>query len=119
MFILFDLQYVDCKGNVVNSISYTRKNMIYILVYNKENYRKFGQTRQTKDGIDRQKARLQDSNGGISQSYYRDQLYKTTRRLAKEEFILFGLDQFKNYLFKNVYTFTEEEFQQNFINARE
>lgn len=103
----------------MNSISYTRKNMIYILVYNKENYRKFGQTRQTKDGIDRQKARLQDSNGGISQSYYRDQLYKTTRRLAKEEFILFGLDQFKNYLFKNVYTFTEEEFQQNFINARE
>lgn len=62
---------------------------------------------------------MQDSNGGISQSYYRDQLYKTTRRLAKEEFILFGLDQFKNYLFKNVYTFTEEEFQQNFINARE
>lgn len=119
LFILFDLQYVDCKGNVVNSISYIRKNMIYILVYNKENYRKFGQTRQTKDGIDRQKARLQDSNGGISQSYYRDQLYKTTRRLAKEEFILFGLDQFKNYLFKNVYTFTEEEFQQNFINARE
>lgn len=42
LFILFDLQYVDCKGNVVNSISYTRKNMIYILVYNKENYRKFG-----------------------------------------------------------------------------
>ena len=119
MFILFDLQYADSKGDVVNSISYTRKNMTYILVYNEENYRKFEPTSQTKKGIERQRERLQESNGGRTQSYYRDQLYKTTRRLAKEEFILFGLDQFKNYLFKNVCTFTEEEFQKNFIDVME
>lgn len=35
------------------------------------------------------------------------------------EFILFGLDQFGNYLFKNVYTFTEEEFQQKFVDVME
>ena len=57
--------------------------------------------------------------GGISRSYYRGQLYKTTRGLVKEEFILFGLDQFKNYLFKNVYTFTEEEFEKKFVNRKQ
>ena len=40
------------------------------------------------------------------------------RKLAQEEFILFGLDQFQNYLFKHVYTFTEKEFEQNFVNKR-
>lgn len=39
------------------------------------------------------------------------------RRLAKEEFVLFGLDQFKNYLFKNVCTYTEKEFEQKFVSS--
>ena len=91
----------------------------YILVYNEENYVKFGNTRQTGIGLERQKERLENAGGRISQSYYRDQLYKATRKLAKEEFILFGLDQFKGYLFKNVYTFTEEEFEKKFVEVRE
>jgi len=41
------------------------------------------------------------------------------RGLAKEEFILFGLDQFKNYLFRNVYTYTEKEFEQKFVKKQE
>ena len=41
------------------------------------------------------------------------------RGLAKEEFILFGLDQFKNYLFRNVYTYTEKEFEQEFVKKQE
>ena len=107
LFILFDLEYADKKGNLINSISYTRKTMTYILVYNEENYLKFGPTRQTKEGEKRQRETYR--------SYYRDMLYKGIRRLAKEEFVLFGLDQFKNYLFKNVYTYTEKEFEKNFI----
>lgn len=107
LFILFDLGYKDKKGDLVNSISYTRSTMTYILVYNEENYAKFGATRQTGEGIERQKK--------VSISHYRNKLYKAVRKLANEEFILFGLDQFKNYLFKNVYTYTEKEFEKKFV----
>lgn len=106
LFILFDLQYIDKHGNPVNSISYTRNNMNYILVYNEDNYREAGQTVQTKAGLKRQKE--------VSESCHRTNLYKMVRKLAKEEFILFGLDQFRNYFFKNVYTYTQKEFEQNF-----
>ncbi len=105
LFILFDLEYVDQYGNPVNSISYTRRNMNYILVYNEENYIQAGQTAQTKDGIKRQQA--------VSESGHRTALYKTVRKLAKEDFVLFGLDQFRNYLFRNVFTYTQKEFEQN------
>lgn len=111
LFILFDLEYIDKNGRVVNSITYTRNNMTYILVYNEEHYAQTRQTRQTEIGIERQKEK--------SKSQHRDALYKAVRELAKEEFILFGLDQFKNYLFKNVYTYTEKEFVQKFVNCQE
>lgn len=109
LFILFDLGYSDKRGNLVNSISYTRNFMTYILVYNEENYLKSGPTRQTQEGKKRQRE--------ISESQYRNELYKAMRRLAKEEFVLFGLDQFKNYLFKNVCTYTEKEFEQKFVSS--
>ena len=108
---MFDLKYRDKKGKMVDSISYTRDLMTYILVYNEENYLKFGTTRQGIEGEKRQR--------GVSRSYYRDELYKKMRGLAKEEFILFGLDQFKNYLFRNVYTYTEKEFEQKFVKKQE
>lgn len=111
LFLLFDLKYRDKKGKMVDSISYTRDLMTYILVYNEENYLKFGPTRQGIEGEKRQR--------GVSRSYYRDELYKKMRGLAKEEFILFGLDQFKNYLFRNVYTYTEKEFEQKFVKKQE
>ena len=109
LFILFDLKYTDKKGKVVDAISYTREKMTYILVYNEQNYLEYGPTKQTNQGEDRQR---------VSQSHHRDLLYKSMRKLAQEEFILFGLDQFQNYLFKHVYTFTEKEFEQNFVNKR-
>lgn len=111
LFILFDLGYTDKKGNLVNSISYTRSTMTYILVYSEENYAKYGATRQTNEGIKRQK--------NVSVSQHRSELYKAMRKLANEEFILFGLDQFKNYLFKNVYTYTEKEFEEKFVKSQE
>ena len=107
LFILFDLKYKDKHGVPVNSISYTRENMTYILVYNEENYLELGPTIQTKAGIERQK--------GGAKSSHRDKLYKTMRKLANEEFILFGLDQFKDYFFKNVYTYTSKEFEEKFV----
>lgn len=86
--------------------------MNYILVYNKTKYLEAGPTRQTTEGFKRQKRE-------VGKSSHRDVLYKTVRRLANEEFILFGLDQFKNYLFKNIYTYTVEEFEENFINQQD
>lgn len=40
LFILFDLNYRDKNGDLVNSISYTRSKMSYILVYNEEKIQK-------------------------------------------------------------------------------
>ncbi|MDO5383174.1 MAG: hypothetical protein Q4F06_10735 [Eubacteriales bacterium] len=111
LFILFDLEYTDKNGRNVSSISYTRTNMTYILVYNEELYAQNNPTKQTEIGIKRQTEK--------SKSRHRDALYKTVRGLANKEFILFGLDQFKNYLFKNVYTYTEKEFEQKFIKCQE
>jgi hypothetical protein len=56
LLMLFDLEYVDSNGREVDSISYTRENMNYILVYNEEKYLQVGATRQTKEGVDRQKS---------------------------------------------------------------
>lgn len=72
---------------------------------------KLGPTRQTKEGEKRQNK--------ISESRHRNTLYKTMRQLGNEEFILFGLDQFKNYLFKNVHTYTKKEFEQKFVMCQE
>lgn len=70
LFILFDLKYMDSNGSIVDTISYTRENMTYILVYNEENDRKCDPTRQTRDGIKRQKERhrykrIKRKSGGI------------------------------------------------------
>lgn len=111
LFILFDLQYTDKNGKKVDSISYSRENMNYILVYNEELYNENDMTRQTQEGINRQRE--------VSLSLSRTKLYNFVRQRAKEEFILFGLDQFRNYLFKNVYTYTQQEFEEKFIRARE
>lgn len=111
LLILFDLKYVDRDGRAVDSISYTRENMNYILVYNEEKYLEARPTRQTKDGFERQDVE-------VTASKHRDILFSTVRKLAKEEWIKFGLDQFKNYLFKNVCTYTVKEFEENFINKQ-
>lgn len=108
LFILFDLGYTDMNKIKVNSISYTRSHMNYILVYNPNHYFEDKPTRQTKDGFERQ-------TPSPSVSISRDTLYKSISNLAKEPFIKFGLDQFKNFFFKNVYTFTVEEFEEKFI----
>lgn len=111
LFILFDLNYTDKSGKLVDSISYTRSNMNYILVYNEERYSKEQLTWQTRAGFERQeKAR--------KESQHRDKLYKRIRNLAGEELIKFGLDQFKNYLFKNVYTYTVKEFEEKFLSKQ-
>ena len=78
--MLFDLGYVDENGREVDSISYTRQNMNYILVYNYEKYLEAGPTRQTKEGFERQRVE-------VSSSKHRDLLFSTMRKLADDELI--------------------------------
>ena len=106
LFIMFDLMY-NYSGNAFKScISFTRENMDYILVY--KTYDSNKPTRLTQKGLERQKIELKDSDS-------RDVLKRTIARRGGENIIFFGLDQFKDYLFRNVYTYTKEEFKRNFI----
>ena len=91
-----------------NNISYSRQNIEYVLVYNKDTYNKNnkrGNTIQTIKGIERQ---LQNSES-------RDLMYKILSQRGNKQFILFGIDRFEGYLFKKVYTLTKEEFNRIFI----
>lgn len=111
LLILFDLNYKDKEGKKVDSISYTRSNMNYILVYNKNKYLEAGETRQTQQGFERQ-------NVKVNESTHRDKLFSQMRKMGNKTLIKFGLDQFENYLFKNVYTYSVEEFENEFINKQ-
>lgn len=87
-----------------SDISFSRKHIEYVLVYNQEKYNKY-KTRQDKIGQERQQIWDQPQP-----SAHRDQLYKTIRALGNQELIKFGLDRFEKYLFKKVHTYNKEEF---------
>lgn len=110
--ILFDINFDNSEIEFKNNISFTRKNMNYILVYNEQKYNEKSKTGQTKDGIRRQKECLQFSRS-------RDTLKRSLLNLAGKNFILFGLDQFKGYFFNEVNTYTKDEFEENFIRKYE
>ncbi|WP_297712354.1 hypothetical protein [Clostridium sp.] len=108
LFILFDIDFKNSEIEFNNTISFSRSNINYILVYNKKKYDQNGPTGLCDEGIKRQKSSLQQSKS-------RDYLSKRLFSHAKENFILFGLDQFKGYFFKEVFTYTKEEFEKNFV----
>ena len=96
----FDLSW--CCSDFQQNISYTREHMDYILVYNKEKYDEGHPTQQTIKGLERQ---------NVQASKSRTKIYKGVRALGKTNLILFGLDRFKGYLFRQVYTLDQDEFQ--------
>lgn len=73
---------------IEKSISYTRKNMKFILVYN-------------------------ESKNCSS----RNRIAKHFSHKANEPFISFGMETFKEIYFKEVYTYTELEFEQYLVSA--
>lgn len=85
------LIFTDIIGR---GIKYTRKNMDYILVYNEEKNDYLNENPSTV----------------VRESKSRDQISKKLLGLGNEHFIKFDLDMFENYCFRNVYTYTEEEF---------
>ena len=89
------------------SISYSRHNMIYILVYNNEVNLK------TKD---EQLLAKQNDKKAVSSSYEYKAIVKQFSKYSKEEYVCFGLNIFKNYIFKDVHTYDKDEFNQ-YINT--
>lgn len=82
-------------------ISYTRTDMDYILVYN-----------EAKNSEDDEG----DKETCVSESPARDEIAKTLMAKAHQSYVKFGLEIFKNYCFKYVNTYTEQEFLENFAN---
>lgn len=107
--ILFDIDFTNSNIEFINCISFTRKNMNYMLVYNKEKNKSINTTNH-KAGEKRQKNKV-----SLQNSESRDYLGKSISRRAGREFIKFGLDQFKGYFFNEVFTYTKEEFENEFV----
>lgn len=82
------------------NISYTREHLNYILVYN-------GVKNSDNENIN-PKTKVQESQA-------REQISKSIFDRSKGRRIDFGLDKFKGYCFKEVATYTKEEFEQEFV----
>ena len=82
------------------SVSYTREHLNYILVYN--------EVKNSDNENINPKTKMQDSPA-------REEISKSIFKLAKDRKIGFGLDKFKGYCFKEVATYTKEEFEQEFV----
>lgn len=80
-------------------ISETRKEMDYILVYNES---------KNPDSEMNQKS-------FVSTSKSRDEIAGKLMELGNKTYIKYGLDIFRTYCFKEVYTYTAQEFQDNFV----
>ena len=52
---------------------------------------------------------------GITPSKSRDVIAKSVYRLAKKNMVDFNVEQFERFLYRKVYTYTEKEFEQEFV----
>lgn len=79
-------------------ISNLRQCMEYVLVYNEI-------ANAANPDISDKKANY------VQESAFFDRFAKTMGRLAKDEYVGFGVKMFENYCFKKVHTYTEREFE--------
>lgn len=100
---IFDSLLIFCDIVGVG-ISVTRRQMDYILVYH--------------EGKNPDKEPV-DAKDGIQNSASRDQIAKKFMALGRQHYIKYGLEMFKNYCFQEVYTYTEQEFDEYFVKKRQ
>ena len=87
-------------NDITNStISFCRKNVRFILVYNEEKNNKV---------IDKENTRIQATPS-------KNKIAKSFSNKAKKKFIMFGLEKFEKLYFKEVFTYTEKEFENEFL----
>ena len=84
------------------TISDTRTFMDYILVYNRE---------KNPERLDTQPKDHNDNNTTIQESQSYEHFVDFVSDRAKTETIRFGLKKFKDYLFRNVHTYDEVQFE--------
>lgn len=80
---------------IIPDLDFARRHMEYILVYNRE------------------------KNQRLEQSQSRDDLYGYMGRLARQEACFWDIDRFAGYLLKNSHTYSQEEFQEKFVEPME
>lgn len=83
-------------------ISKTREEIKYILVYNY-------------DANKNNRSYISDSSRNIQETEGFKVFSDFVSKNAKKPILRFKLNDFKNYLVKNIYTYTSKEFEENFI----
>lgn len=81
---------------VGENISFCRQNLYFILVYN-----------ERKNSCEKDEIKQQDSSKAVIGKYI--------HKKAKRKFVRFGLDKFEKIYFKEVFTYTENEFEDIFL----
>lgn len=93
-------------NDIMNTTAtFCRKKVNFILVYNAERNSSdaSGKVAVTKDMVE-------------EASPSRAEIAKYFSRKAKKHFVRFGLEKFKNLYFRDVFTYTESEFEKEFLN---
>lgn len=81
---------------VKENISFCRQNMYFVLVYNE------GKNLNIANNV-----KQEDSSKAV--------ISKFVHKKANKKFVRFGLERFEKLYFKEVFTYTESEFQDNFL----
>lgn len=88
--------------DIINeNISYSRKHINFILVYNEQ--------------VTHQSSHYKLRKDEVAHSLALESIVSRTSKLAKLEYIQFDLGIFKELYFKDVYTYTSFEFQKYFV----
>ena len=85
-----------------HTLSYTRNCCDLILVYNYEKNKE-------PEGTDKRTV--------YRESESKDTLSKMIMEMGKESYIKFGLEKFQGYFFRNVYTYSKGEFEEEFLDG--
>lgn len=88
---IYDSIIMLIELNIIPDLEFFRNHVNYILVYNADKQLK------------------------LQKSESRDNIYLSVLAKARMEDILFGIDKFQGYLFKDVHTFTKEIFLEKFV----
>lgn len=91
------LIFCDMTGE---NISFCRENAEFILVYNKEKNREAGREKE---------------ENHIQTSESRAEIGRILSRKGKKNFVRFGMEKFERLYFRKVFTYTEEEFEREFV----
>lgn len=92
---LYDSLIILIEWGIIPDFDFVRENINYILVYNEGKY------------------------GKIQQAPARNQTYGYFMNLANQEERLFDIDKFEKYLFKETHTYTQNQFEYNFVRPKE